>query len=134
MATNTISEKMSSVTVVTYPDDVLIQCPRILLVDLNTDQLDIVSKSLTEYNFDDTIVTYIWKNGEDINWLFDKKLKSDLVIFNAESQNQTIVGYFAAQKKSFFMGDLRDLSIINNSRVFDQTNLLEIFYKVISYE
>lgn len=125
---------MSSVTVITPPDDILDDANRLLLVDLSVEQLELVSNALIDLDFDDRLITYIWKIGEDISWLIDKKLKSNIVIFNAESENQLIVGYMIGKKNSFYLGNLRDLNIINNSRINDKQELVDILNKVISNE
>lgn len=118
------------ITVVTSPDDIQIDAFRILLVDLSHPQADLLSKtllSLKESNSE--IVTYFWKNGEDFSWLLDKKHKSDVIIFNADSENDILVGYMAAQKNSHYFGNLRNLNIVNKSAIYNAEQLLEILEK-----
>lgn len=102
------------VIIVTSPDDILIDGLRILLVDLTPDQTQVISTALSQFETIPTIVTYV-SSTDDINWCIDKKQKSSLIIFNADSENQTLAGYMAAQRNSHYFGNLKSLSIINNS-------------------
>ena len=70
--------------------------------------------------------------GDSTNWMLDKKHKSDLIIFNAESTNNTVVGYMAAQKNSYYFGTLRDLSGVNKSAVYDVSSIKEILERTIT--
>lgn len=107
------------VLLVSPPDDVFEDALRILLVDLNKEQSDLFSQSLlAKENLPNTVV-YSWSILEDINWLFDKSLKSDIIVFNANSENQTLVGYFAGRKNSYYFGNLKSLQIINKSAIYD---------------
>jgi hypothetical protein len=116
----------NKVILVTEPDDILQDGLRLLLVNLTSEQTQIISDALTSLTSLPTIVLYVWNTGE-ISWLFDKKLKSDLIIFNAESVNEIIIGYMAAQKNSAYFGNLKDLSTINPQGIYnidDCKNLL----------
>lgn len=107
------------VLLVSPPDDVFEDALRILLVDLNKEQSDLFSQSLLSKENLPSIVIYSWSTSEDINWLFDKSLKSNIIIFNADSENQTLVGYFAAKRNSYYFGNLKTLHIINKSAIYD---------------
>jgi len=107
------------VLLVSNPDDILEDGARILLVDLNSDQSDIVSQSLLNSNSDIQSIVYTWFNGDSLEWLFDKALKSDIIIFNAESENQTLVGYFAGKSNSYYFGNLKSLYIIKKTAIYD---------------
>lgn len=116
------------ILIATDPDDILHDGFRILAVDLDQSHSDIVSSSLLELS-QVNVILYVWKSTDNIEWLLDKKNKSDLIIFNAESSNQTVVGYMAAQPRSCYFGILRDLNIVNNSVLLDKTrcrNIIEI--------
>jgi hypothetical protein len=82
-----------SVILVTDPDDIQVDGLRLLLVDLNTDQNQIVSDSLAQSDGFSSIVSYIWRSGDSVDWLLDKKHKSDIIIFNADSENDIIIGH-----------------------------------------
>jgi hypothetical protein len=106
------------VLVVTPPDDVMLDGFRLLLVDLNADQTKTVSDSLLNISSDITIITYLWTSKDSVDWLLDKKIKSNLIIFNADSQNDLIVGYIAAQKKSHYFGTLKSLGGANAKAIY----------------
>ncbi len=114
------------VILVTYPDDILDDGVRILLVDLSEEQNDIVSRALTEFETIPLVIVYPWKIGDNINWLFDKMHKSHLIIFNADSNDTTLVGYFAGKPNSFYFGELGQLKIVNRSAIFDVVQTKEV--------
>ncbi len=116
----------NKVILVTEPDDILQDGLRILLVNLTNEQTQIISDALTSFPSLPTIILYVW-NTSETSWLFDKKPKSNLIIFNAESANEIIIGYMAAQKNSAYFGNLKDLSNINPQGIYnidDCKNLL----------
>ena len=106
------------VLVVTTPDDVMIDGFRLLLVDLDADQTKTISDSLLKISSDISVITYMWGSNDDSYWLLDKKAKSDLIIFNANSQNELIVGYMAAQKNSHYFGTLKTLAQANAKAIY----------------
>jgi hypothetical protein len=120
------------VVLVTFPDDILIDGVRILLVDLTREQSDIVSQSLTELETIPSIIAYSWKIGDPLNWLFDKMHKSHLIMFNAASDDQQLVGYFAGKSNSVYFGDIRALKLVNNSAVFDVEQCKEVLTKIFN--
>jgi hypothetical protein len=122
------------VLIVSTPDDVLDDGFRILFVDLNEEQGSIISQAISNITINQTLIAYTWKYGDPTDWLLDKKHKSDLIFFNAESQNDTITGYMAAQKNSYYFGTLRDLSGVNKSAVYDASQCKEILERQINYE
>ena len=107
------------VLLVSAPDDIIDEGLRILLIDLTSDQSDIVSRSLLQSDADIQTIVYTWTNGEDLNWLFDKSLKSTIIIFNAESENQTLAGYFAGKPNSYYFGNLKSLGMIKKTAIYD---------------
>jgi hypothetical protein len=107
------------VLLVSPPDDVLEDGVRILLVDLTSDQLDIVSQSLLNITTTAQTIVYTWTNGEDLVWLFDKSIKSTVIIFNADSENQLLSGYFSAKSNSYYFGNLKCLQIIKKTAIYD---------------
>lgn len=116
----------NKVTLVTSPDDVSIDAVRILCVDLNPQQSQLVSNVLTGIEEMPETVLYIWNSQDDAKWLFDKKQKSNLILFNAEGFQQEVVGYFAAQRNSFYFGQLRTLHHVNCSSIQEEEVLLTI--------
>jgi predicted DNA binding protein len=119
------------VLLVTAPDDVLIDGIRILLVDIVPEQQQIISDALTQLDNSPDIVLYVWNSTNDTSWLLDKKLKSDAIIFNANSENDVIIGYMAAQSNSHYFGTLKILSSVNNSTIYNIEQVLTILENVI---
>jgi hypothetical protein len=114
------------VLLVTAPDDVLVDGIRILLVDIVPEQQQIISDALTQLDNSPDIVVYVWNSDNDTSWLLDKKLKSDAIIFNADSENDVIIGYMAAQSNSHYFGTLKILSMVNKSTIYDTDQVLII--------
>jgi len=106
------------VLVVTPPDDVVLDGFRLLLVDLDADQTKTVSDCLLKISSVTPVITYLWGANDNVDWLLDKKIKSDLIIFNANSQNELIVGYIAAQKNSHYFGTLKTLAMANAKAIY----------------
>jgi len=126
---------MDKVYLVTPPDDVLLDGTRFILVDLTTEQTQLVSTALTSLEEAPNIIAYIWKVGDDTDWLIDKKLKSDLIIINADSENQTVVGYLAAQPNSYYFGTLKSLTSANKSAIYNTDDCIAIIDKSLrTYE
>ena len=114
------------VILVTDPDDIQIDGIRILLVDLNVDQNQTVSDSLARAEGFGNIITYIWRTGDSVDWLLDKKHKSELIIFNADSENDIIIGYMSAQKYSYYFGTLKNLSMANSRNIYNADDVTQI--------
>lgn len=106
------------VIIVTPPDDTLLDGIRFLAVDLDQSQTQVLSSSLSKLVSMPNIIVYIWNTGDSVDWLFDKKQKSEVIVFNADSQNDLIVGYLAAQKESYYFGNLKSLNAVNNSAIY----------------
>lgn len=120
------------VIVVTPPDDILIDGIRILLVDLDSSQTQCISDALNQLTDNSTIITYLWNSTNDVDWLLDKKQKSQLIIFNANSDNDIIIGYMAAQKNSHYFGILRSLTAVNNCVIYNTDEVHNLLEKVIN--
>jgi hypothetical protein len=110
---------MDKITLVTAPDDVVNDGFRILCVDLNPDQNQMVSDAMNTVDSILECIVYVWTSGEPEQWLFDKKQKSNLIIFNGASPNGEVVGYLSAQPNSIYFGPLKMLSGINNRDIYD---------------
>jgi hypothetical protein len=116
--------------IVTEPDDTPIQGIRIVHVDLTQEQRSIVSAALVQSSLMHSVINYVWNVNESIEWLIDKIAKSDLVIFNADSANELIVGWSAAHRKSYYFGTLKDLSIANNRAIYSVEDISILLEKV----
>lgn len=119
------------VIIVTPPDDIEIDGIRILLVDLFQTQTQILSAAYNTLSTQHTIINYIWRNGDPVEWLINKKHRSDIVIFNADSNNELIVGYLAAQSNSYYFGNLKSLSSANTSAIYNDSQSLDIIEKIL---
>lgn len=120
----------NQVIVVTSPDDVQNDGLRLLLVDLTPDQTQIISDALTQMIELPTVITYVWNSSENFDWMVGKKHKSDIIIFNADSDNDILVGYMAAQLNSYYFGILKLLGKVNNSAIYTTEQLINILEKV----
>lgn len=122
---------LDKIIIVTAPDDIHVDGIRVLAVDLGQDQTHLVSTVLTQLEDIPNIVVYLWRNGDDTNWLFDKKHKADIIVFNAESDNQLVAGYMAAQPNSYYLGILKTLDAVNNSAIYSTDQVLALLEKEI---
>jgi hypothetical protein len=125
------------IIVVTAPDDVYLDATRILLVDLNIEQSQIVSNALLKLeNLKTPVVSYVWKMGDPLTWMMDKKAKSSIIIFNCDQTNngaiELIIGYIAAQPNSHYFGTLRDLHLVNNRVIYTSDDILNLLEKTIN--
>lgn len=115
------------VILVTPPDDVNQDGLRLLLVNLTPDLSQLISDSLSQIDETGTIISYIWKMGDSVSWLLDKRLKSDIIIFNADSTPngaiELIIGYIAAQRNSYYFGNLKNLAEANPNAIYSVEDL-----------
>ena len=118
------------ILVVTEPDDTPIQGIRIVHVDLSQEQRSIVSAALVQGAPIHTVINYVWNINDPVEWLVDKIVKSDLVIFNADSANELVVGWSAAHRKSYYFGNLKDLNIVNNRTIYSVEDISMLLEKV----
>ena len=125
------------ILVVTPPDDTLLQGIRIVHVELTEEHSAIVSNALMQATLPYTIVNYVWKMGDSIAWLMDKIVKGDLIIFNASPENngatELITGWVAAQPRSYYFGNLRDLHMVNDRAIYSVDEILTLLEKVSNY-
>ena len=119
------------VIIVTPPDDVQIDGLRILLIDLTHEQTNLISQSLTRLETIPTTITYVLNTSNDVQWLLDKKHKSFLTFFNADSDNDAIIGYMAAQANSYYFGNLKSLSLANQNAIYDTEQIFNLMENVI---
>ena len=132
METTKRYQMTEAVLIVTEPDDTVLDGYRILLADLTSEQSQTVSASLLNISLSDRVVLYSWNSSNNIEWLLDKKAKSDLILFNADSYNDILAGYLSAQKNSYYFGNLKLLAGANNSRIYAQEDCQKLLDYVIS--
>lgn len=124
----------SKVILVTDPDDVPYDGVRLLLVNLTADQTQLLSTALGKIHNLPMVVLYIWNNSS-ADWLFDKKHKSNHIIFNAEHENQLITGYMSAQRNSSYFGILKNLAKVNTKAIYSIDDCIKLLETVIgTYE
>ena len=124
----------SKVILVTDPDDVAYDGVRLLLVNLTADQTQLLSTALSKINNLPMVVLYIWNNSSS-DWLFDKKHKSQHIIFNAEHENELITGYMSAQRNSSYFGILKNLAKVNTKAIYSIDDCIKLLETVIgTYE
>ena len=73
-----------NILVVTHPDDIFVDGIRILHVGLDPEQQQLVSTALMSTDLDINIVNYVWKTDDPIDWLLDKKHKSNLILLTVQ--------------------------------------------------
>lgn len=124
---------IDKIVLVTPPDDVLVDGIRLLLVDVTIPQSQMVSSVLTQFETIPTVIAYMWSSGDSVDWLIDKKHKSDIIIFNADSENDIVVGYLSAQPNSYYFGNLKLLSTVNRSAIYNTDQLYDLLEKLIGH-
>jgi hypothetical protein len=120
------------ILVITNPDDASLDGIRILAVNLTQEQGQIVSNALLQFdNFSINILNYVWKTSDSVAWLLDKKIKSDVIIFNADAEDNTITGYLSAQSKSYYFGTLKDLHLVNDRAIYSTEDVLTLLETMV---
>jgi len=120
------------ILVITAPDDASLDGIRILAVNLTQEQGQLISNALLQFdNFSVNILNYVWKAGDSVAWLLDKKIKSDVIIFNADAEDNTITGYLSAQAKSYYFGTLKDLHLANDRAIYSTEDVLTLLETMV---
>jgi hypothetical protein len=91
-----------------------------------------ISDALNEFTSIPNIVTYIWRHGDAVDWMMDKKHKSQCVIFNAHSDQHMIIGYMAAQSNSHYFGTLKTFDKVNNNAIYTVNDCVNIINNLIT--
>lgn len=113
----------NKITIVTPPDDVLKDAVRLLVFDLTPEHTQLISSVLYEMKEIHDTVIYVCNGQDSYEWILDKKQKSSIIIYNANSENQTMVGYLSAQPNSYYFGILRTLELINNNKIVSKEQI-----------
>jgi hypothetical protein len=117
------------ILVVTAPDDTTLDGIRILHVDLSEEQRQVVSNAMLSSVVSHTIINYVWNTNDPVSWLLDKKSKCNIILFNADSVLDLIVGYFAAHPQSYYFGTLRDLHLANDRAIYNTDDVVSLLEK-----
>lgn len=121
------------ILVVTPPDDTLLDGIRILHVNLTPEQSQLISTALLQSHLDQTVINYVWRVGDPVDWMLDKNLKADLVFFNADlATSETITGYIAAQSNSHYFGTLKDLYLANNRAIYSIEEIVNLLENIVN--
>jgi len=125
------------IIVVTPPDDILLDGPRLLLVNLNQEQLQAVSTAVMTLDIDNhTVITFVWKLGDSVEWMLNTKLKSKIIIFNADmlgnESGELINGYLLAQGNSYYFGNLKDLHMANNRVLYNSDDVKILLERILT--
>ncbi len=123
--------------VVTPPDDILLDGPRLLLVNLNQEQLQAVSTAVMTLDIENhTVITFVWKLGDSVEWMLNTKLKSKIIIFNADmlgnESGDLINGYLLAQGNSYYFGNLKDLHMANNRVLYNSDDVKILLERILT--
>lgn len=121
----------NKIILITPPDDIFDDALRVLLVDLTQEQSQLVSDALNSIDISIDLVAYVWNPANTIEWLVDKKHKSHLIIFNADSENAELNGYLSAHSNSYYLGTLRSIGITTKRAIKDQLQCSEILNQFI---
>jgi hypothetical protein len=122
------------IILVTQPDDIQEDGLRILLVDLTSEQSQVLSDALRMVQSSVSIIIYSAQLSS-IDWILDKKNKSKIIIFNADSDNDMLVGYLSAQPNSHFFGNLKILSKANKRVIYNVDDAVKLLTNAIgTYE
>lgn len=119
-----------NVTLITAPSDLHKDGIRVLVFDLGQTYSSIVSDALKQYQGASDIIVYVINSQKDWSWIIDKKHKSDLIIFDAESLDLLAVGYFSAQPNSYYFGVLKSLHEANNRAIYNVENVLTLLENI----
>jgi hypothetical protein len=125
------------IIVVTPPDDILLDGPRLLLVNLNQEQLQAVSTAVMTLDIENhTVITFVWKLGDSVEWMLNTKLKSKIIIFNADmldnESGDLINGYLLAQGNSYYFGNLKDLHMANNRVLYNSDDVKILLERILT--
>ena len=115
--------KDNKLTLVTPPDDILVDGIRVLMYDLLPEHTQLISTVLYDMDEIQNTIIYICNGQDDTNWVLDKKAKCSIIVYNAESQNQTMVGYFTAQSNSYYFGNLLSLEQVNRNKIISKEQI-----------
>lgn len=122
----------NQIILVTEPDDTMQDGTRLLFVNLDQEQTQFVSACLNKLESISTTIIYVWNTGDNAEWLLDKKFKSKLILFNADSGNDIVNGYLAAQSNSYYIGILRMLGSVNVNQILEQEQLINILAETLN--
>ena len=114
------------ITIITPPDDIAQDGVRILVYGCTKEQTLLISSVIYQLEECKPTIIYVSNGQNDSEWALDKKLKCSIIVFNAEADDQTMIGYLTAQSNSYYFGQLRTLKGVNNNRIDTEEQLTTI--------
>ena len=114
------------ITIVTPPDDITQDGVRILVYGCTKEQTLLISSVIYQLEECKPTIIYVSNGQNDSEWALDKKLKCSIIVFNAEADDQTMIGYLTAQTNSYYFGQLRTLDGVNGNRINTEEQLTTI--------
>ena len=121
----------NQIILVTDPDDTVQDGKRLLFVNLSPAQTQLVSSCLNNLEEIPTVIIYVWNDGDDVDWLLDKKHKSSFMLFNAGSPNDLVTGFMAAQHSSYYLGTLRMFNKANVNQILEPQQLTDVLSDIL---
>lgn len=121
----------NKIVLVTSPDDLLTDGVRLCLVNLNQDQLNLLTQVLSTMQPSVSVIAYIWNPKDPYEWFIDKKIKSDVILFNALAHTHIMNGYLSAHTNCYYFGTLREVTHLYNKEVTSAEQLQSIIQRAI---
>lgn len=116
----------NKITIITSPDDISQDGVRILVYGCKEEHTLLISSVIYQLEECKPTIIYVSNGQNDSEWALDKKLKCSIIIFNADADDQTMIGYLAAQSNSYYFGQLRTLDVVNSNRIDSKEQLTKI--------
>jgi hypothetical protein len=116
----------NKITIITSPDDISQDGVRILVYGCKEEHTLLISSVIYQLEECKPTIIYVSNGQNDSEWALDKKLKCSIIIFNADADDQTMIGYLAAQSNSYYFGQLRTLDVVNSNRIDSKEQLTTI--------
>lgn len=120
----------NKIILITPPDDSVIEGIRIIAFNLSVEQTQFVSNVLNSLESFPNIVIYLTKSLDSHYFLLQKP-KCDIIIFNADTDDDMMNGFLAAQKNSCYFGNLKKLNKVNENAIYNEEQLLNILEESI---
>jgi hypothetical protein len=122
----------NKITIITSPDDISQDGVRILVYGCKEEHTLLISSVIYQLEECKPTIIYVSNGQNDSEWALDKKLKCSIIIFNADADDQTMIGYLAAQSNSYYFGQLRTLDVVNSNRIDSKEQLTTIMEDYIT--
>lgn len=122
----------TKITLITPPDLFQNERDSLLLIDINEEEQDAISKWLGEHEEDIHLNIYFYQGEADLPWLLHALSCSTFVYINVNNMSivsSYLVSYILSKSKSYFKVDNKNIAdiyrYINNNQVQDIKEFLE---------